>query len=380
MSLLIHRPWVRQGISSLEEFFVDRFRECFIKDLQVLTHSVRMGTNALTYRTVWVVRSWPLSTELVDDAPEEDDDEDEEDEDDDCELLWLDLEDFVPLDWEELSGIRLSNHSNSRTGGRSLRDNGVWTYLLAEPFVAAVEEWWAMVKGLEQDEPETSGRRKMESGPSPGAENAQKTDEADEGGASCLAKVKFGSASTPEDPGRRQGAGGTGTRNTPASHPGTAGPEASPVVTLVPCVSCRRLQTAIQMMQGNNALDLRDRITSAGFSPRGCVQRAVPALPDISGSDLSALPTLRFAVNFCTGSNWGPSRAASLSLLRHLGGRSANAACRQRGDGRWPHASVESEQEPILVAVKPQGTWRAGVALVSNPPTCEHTGSICTAV
>ena len=56
MSLLIHRPWVRQGVSSLEEFFVDRFRECFIKDLQVLTHSVRMGTNALTYRIVWVVR------------------------------------------------------------------------------------------------------------------------------------------------------------------------------------------------------------------------------------------------------------------------------------------------------------------------------------
>lgn len=50
------------------------------------------------------------------------------------------------------------------------------------------------------------------------------------------------------------------------------------------------------------------------------------------------LPTLRFAVNFCTGSNWGPPRAASLGLLRHLhhlhhlGGRSANAACRQRGD------------------------------------------------
>lgn len=35
---------------------------------------------------------------------------------------------------------------------------------MAEPFVAAVEEWWAMVKGLEQDEPETSGRRKMEVG------------------------------------------------------------------------------------------------------------------------------------------------------------------------------------------------------------------------
>jgi hypothetical protein len=43
-----------------------------------------------------------LSAESTDDAPEEDDDEDEEDEDDDCELLWLDLEDFVPLDLEEL--------------------------------------------------------------------------------------------------------------------------------------------------------------------------------------------------------------------------------------------------------------------------------------
>lgn len=42
-----------------------------------------------------------MSAESIDDVPEEDDDEDEDD-DDDSELLWLDLEDFVPLDWEEL--------------------------------------------------------------------------------------------------------------------------------------------------------------------------------------------------------------------------------------------------------------------------------------